>query len=134
MDIALTVGKKARGISSPNPPVGAVLVKNEQVISEGFTGRPGSPHAEVMAITSAGGGAKGSVLYVTLEPCCHFGRTPPCTEAIIESEVSKVYIAIKDPDIRVSGKGIDRLQKAGIEVVLGLGGKTAEIDLEAHIK
>jgi len=134
MDIALTVGKKARGISSPNPPVGAVLVKNEQVISEGFTGRPGSPHAEVMAITSAGGGAKGSVLYVTLEPCCHFGRTPPCTEAIIESEVSKVYIAIKDPDIRVSGKGIDRLQKAGIEVVLGVGKKEAEVDLEAHIK
>jgi len=134
MDIALTVGKKARGISSPNPPVGAVLVKNEQVISEGFTGRPGSPHAEVMAITSAGDGVKGSVLYVTLEPCCHFGRTPPCTEAIIESEVSKVYIAIKDPDIRVSGKGIDRLQKAGIEVVLGVGKKEAEVDLEAHIK
>ena len=134
MGIALTVGKKARGISSPNPPVGAVLVKNEQVISEGFTGRPGSPHAEVMAITSAGDGVKGSVLYVTLEPCCHFGRTPPCTEAIIESEVSKVYIAIKDPDIRVSGKGIDRLQKAGIEVVLGVGKKEAEVDLEAHIK
>ena len=134
MDIALTVGKKARGISNPNPPVGAVLVKNEQVIAEGFTGRPGSPHAEVMAITSAGDGAKGSVLYVTLEPCCHFGRTPPCTEAIIESGVSKVYIAIKDPDNRVSGKGIDRLQKAGIEVVLGHREKEAEVDLEAHIK
>ena len=134
MDIALAVGKKARGISSPNPPVGAVLEKNGQVLSEGFTGIPGSPHAEVMAITAAGDGAEKAALYVTLEPCCHFGRTPPCTEAIIESGISKVYIAIKDPDKRVWGKGIGRLQEAGIEVVLGIGEKAAEVDLEAHIK
>ena len=99
MDMAITAGKKARGLSNPNPPVGAVLVKDEQVLSEGFTGKPGSPHAEIMAISAAGDSVSKSSLYVTLEPCCHFGRTPPCTEAIINSGIAKVFIALEDPDL-----------------------------------
>jgi len=134
MDMAITAGKKARGISNPNPPVGAIIVKDEQVLSEGFTGRPGSPHAEIVAISAAGKNVRNSALYVTLEPCCHFGRTPPCTEAIIRSGISKIFIAVEDPDGRVSGKGIEQLRKAGIDVILGLGKEETEIDLEAHIK
>lgn len=134
MDMAIDAGKKARGISNPNPPVGAIIVKDEQVLAKGFTGRPGSPHAEIMAISSAGDNVNNSTLYVTLEPCCHFGRTPPCTEAIIKSGISKVFIAVEDPDDRVSGQGIQRLRKAGIEVVLGIGKEETELDLEAHIK
>ncbi|MDC0035132.1 bifunctional diaminohydroxyphosphoribosylaminopyrimidine deaminase/5-amino-6-(5-phosphoribosylamino)uracil reductase RibD [Chloroflexi bacterium] len=134
MGMAIAAGKKAKGISNPNPPVGAIVVKDEKVLSEGFTGKPGSPHAEVMAISSAGDNVKNSTLYVTLEPCCHFGRTPPCTEAIIQSGISKIFIAVEDPDNRVSGKGIDQLRKAGIEVVLGIGKEETELDLEAHIK
>ena len=134
MDMAITAGKKARGISNPNPPVGAVIVKGDQVISEGFTRKPGSPHAEIMAISAAGESVRNSTMYVTLEPCCHFGRTPPCTEAIIKSGISKIFISVEDPDDRVSGKGIEQLQKAGIDVILGLGKEETEIDLEAHIK
>jgi len=134
MDMAITAGKKARGISNPNPPVGAIIVKDEQVLSEGFTGRPGSPHAEIVAISAAGKNVRNSALYVTLEPCCHFGRTPPCTEAIIRSGISKIFIAVEDPDGRVSGKSIEQLRKAGIDVILGLGKEETEIDLEAHIK
>ena len=134
MDMAITAGKKARGISNPNPPVGAIIVKDEQVLSEGFTGRPGSPHAEIVAISAAGKNVRNSALYVTMEPCCHFGRTPPCTEAIIRSGISKIFIAVEDPDGRVSGKSIEQLRKAGIDVILGLGKEETEIDLEAHIK
>ena len=77
MDMAITAGKKAKGISNPNPPVGAIIVKDDKVLSEGFTGAPGSSHAEIMAILAAGTSVRNSTLYVTLEPCCHFGRTPP---------------------------------------------------------
>ena len=134
MDMAITAGRKARGLSNPNPPVGAVIVKGKQVLSEGFTGKPGSPHAEIMAISAAGDNVRDSTLYVTLEPCCHFGRTPPCTEAIINSGIAKVFIAVEDPDGRVSGKGVEQLRKAGIEVLLGTGKEETKVDLEAHIK
>jgi len=134
MDMAIAAGKKARGISNPNPPVGAIIVKDGQVLSEGYTLSPGSPHAEIMAISTAGDSVRDAILYVTLEPCCHFGRTPPCTEAIIESGISKIFIAVEDPDDRVSGKGIEQLRKAGIDVILGIGKEETETDLEAHIK
>ncbi|MBS20903.1 MAG: riboflavin biosynthesis protein RibD [Chloroflexi bacterium] len=134
MDMAITAGKKAKGISNPNPPVGAIIVKDDKVLSEGFTGAPGSSHAEIMAILAAGTSVRNSTLYVTLEPCCHFGRTPPCTEAIIKSEISKVFIGIEDPDSRVAGRGVEQLRKAGIDVILGLEKEEIEVDLEAHIK
>jgi len=101
---------------SPNPKVGAVVVKNSIIVGEGAHQYAGGPHAEVIALGQAGEKAKGADLYVTLEPCCHWGRTPPCTDAIIESSVKCVFVGGPDPDNRVSGKGISRLREAGIEV------------------
>ncbi|MCE3255088.1 MAG: ribD [Rickettsiaceae bacterium] len=117
---ALGIAKKNIGITAPNPSVGCVLVKNGAIISTGVTGQNGTPHAETVAIEKAGKNSIGATLYVTLEPCSHFGKTPPCVDLIIKSKISKVIIACVDPDSRVNGEGIKKLQEAKIEVVVGI--------------
>lgn len=109
-----------QGDPSPNPPVGAVLAQGEEIIAEGFHERAGLDHAELSAIRQAGEKARGASLYVTLEPCNHEGRTPPCTDAILVSGVSRVVIGCRDPNPHVTGKGIERLQSDGVEVVVGV--------------
>ncbi len=120
MKIALELAAKARGRTSPNPMAGAVIVKEGNIVGRGYHLQPGTPHAEVNALNEAGKKAKGGTLYVTLEPCCHYGRTGPCTEAIIQAGVTKVVAAMIDPNPLVSGKGFKRLRDAGIEVVCGV--------------
>lgn len=120
MALALAEAVKAVGRTHPNPAVGAVLVKRGKVIASGFTSPAGGPHAEAIAIATAGARAKGATLYVTLEPCNHFGRTPPCTEAIIAAGITRVVFAARDPNPKVNGKGARRLRAAGIEVVEGV--------------
>jgi len=120
MRLACQLAGATRGQTSPNPVVGAVVVKEGQLIGSGVHLRAGTPHAEAHAIQMAGDAAQGSTLYVTLEPCNHHGRTPPCTEAIIRSGVKAVYVGALDPDERVSGGGITRLREAGIEVQVGV--------------
>lgn len=114
MSRALRLARKGR--TSPNPMVGAVVVSDGAIIGEGYHVRAGKPHAEVVALANAGPRRTGSTLYVNLEPCCHQGRTPPCTRAIIEAGVATVVAAMVDPDPKVSGKGIEELRNAGIEV------------------
>ncbi|GGE10909.1 riboflavin biosynthesis protein RibD [Marinithermofilum abyssi] len=120
MRLAVTLAESARGQTSPNPMVGAVVVKDGRLLGTGAHLQAGTPHAEVHALNMAGDEAKGSTLYVTLEPCNHYGRTPPCTEKTIASGVSRVIVGTRDPDHRVAGEGIRRLQEAGIEVVEGV--------------
>lgn len=120
MELALDLAGKARGRTSPNPMVGAVIVKDGLVVGTGYHKKAGTPHAEVHALRNAGDLAVGADLYVTLEPCNHFGRTPPCTEAIIRSGIKRVFVAMKDPNPLVSGEGIKRLGAHGIEVFEGL--------------
>jgi len=132
MRLALKLAK--RGRTSPNPMVGAVIVKNGEVVGEGYHPCAGEPHAEVFALRDAGDRAKDAVMYVTLEPCCHYGRTPPCTEAVIRAGIRKVYAAMADPDTKVSGKGFDVLRSAGIEVECGLCEREARELNEAYIK
>ncbi|WP_333654266.1 bifunctional diaminohydroxyphosphoribosylaminopyrimidine deaminase/5-amino-6-(5-phosphoribosylamino)uracil reductase RibD [Dissulfurispira sp.] len=135
MQRALNLAEKARGMTSPNPMVGAVIVKNGKVISEDYHKKAGEPHAEALAILKSGEKAKGSTLYVTLEPCCHLDKkTPPCTRAIINSGIKKVFIAMKDPNPKVSGKGIEELRKHEIEVVSGIFEDKAKKLNEAYIK
>lgn len=134
MDFALDLAARGEGSTSPNPIVGAVVVKGGRIIGRGYHRRPGGPHAEVFALDEAGEEARGSTLYVTLEPCCHFGRTPPCTERIIEAGVSRVVVAMVDPNPKVSGQGIAQLLRAGIEVEVGLRQKQAVSLNDAFIK
>lgn len=115
MRIALGLAKKAEGHTSPNPMVGAVIVKNGRVVGRGYHKRCGSAHAEVNAIRDAGRHARGATMYVTLEPCDHFGRTPPCTNAIIDSGVRRVIAAMKDPNPINNGRGLKKLKLNGIE-------------------
>lgn len=118
MQRALNLAEQARGRTSPNPIVGAVIVRDNLVIGEGFHEKAGADHAEVAAIKSARGDVSGATMYVTLEPCCHTGRTGPCTRALIESGVSRVVVAATDPSEKVAGKGIEELRQAGITVEL----------------
>ncbi len=131
---ALALAGQALGRVSPNPAVGAVLVRDGRVVGEGFTRPPGGPHAEVVALERAGEAARGSTLYVSLEPCRHQGRTPPCTEAIIAAGVAEVHMAILDPDPNVSGRGRNELAAAGIAVQLGECEEEARRLNEAYIK
>ena len=118
---AIDLALLGKGRTSPNPLVGAVIVdKNGELISEGFHLKAGLPHAEAMAFNNLKKSPVGGSLYVNLEPCCHDGKTPPCVKRIISSGIKRVFVSIKDPDQRVSGKGIDQLKNAGIEVILGL--------------
>ncbi len=116
MQRALNLAELARGRTSPNPIVGAVIVKDGDVIGEGYHQRAGADHAEVAAIKAAGGDVKDATVYVTLEPCCHTGRTGPCTSALIEAGVARVLVASLDPSAKVNGKGVKLLEAAGIEV------------------
>lgn len=119
MQRALSLARAVRGHVSPNPPVGCVIVKDGAVVAEAATHPGGRPHAERKALDQAGGLAKESTLFVTLEPCCHWGRTPPCADAIIKAEVSRVVCAVQDPDPRVNGGGFAKLRKAGIDLSVG---------------
>lgn len=134
MDYALSLGELALGYTSPNPAVGAVIVREGMVVGLGHTQPPGSSHAEIMALRQAGTRAKGATMYVTLEPCCHRGRTPPCTDAIIEAGITRVHIALIDPNPQVNGKGIKQLREAGIEVVMGDHEDKAKEINEGYIK
>jgi diaminohydroxyphosphoribosylaminopyrimidine deaminase/5-amino-6-(5-phosphoribosylamino)uracil reductase len=120
MQRALDLAGRARGETAPNPMVGAVIVRGSRVVGEGYHRRAGKAHAEIEALRRAGQNAKGADLYVTLEPCCHWGRTGPCTDAIIEAGIKRVIVATSDPNPKVKGKGIRALRSAGIEVVNGV--------------
>ncbi|AFS79590.1 riboflavin biosynthesis protein RibD [Gottschalkia acidurici 9a] len=117
MKRAIELAKKGEGHVSPNPLVGAVIVKNESIIGEGYHGFYGGDHAEINALKNSTESVEGSTMYVTLEPCSHFGKTPPCVNAIVENNIKKVVIGLKDPNLLVSGRGIQILKSNGIEVV-----------------
>lgn len=134
MKKVLELAKSGWGKTNPNPLVGAVIVKNEQIIAEGFHEGLGRAHAEVAAIQRAKQDVKGSTLYVNLEPCSHYGRTPPCAKAIIEAGFTEVVIAMVDPNPKVSGKGIQMLKEAGIGVTVGVLNEDAEKLNEIFIK
>ncbi len=134
MECALSLARLASGYSSPNPAVGAVLVKDGRVVGMGYTQPVGGPHAEVVALAQAGEEARGATLYVTLEPCCHFGRTPPCTRAIIDAGVSEVHVALVDPNPIVAGKGFAELNAAGIKTCVGAHEREAREINEAYLK
>ncbi|MFT3691026.1 bifunctional diaminohydroxyphosphoribosylaminopyrimidine deaminase/5-amino-6-(5-phosphoribosylamino)uracil reductase RibD [Paenirhodobacter sp.] len=121
MGHALALARRMRGHVWPNPPVGCVIVKNGAIIAEGETQPGGRPHAERIALERAGAAAEGATLYVTLEPCCHWGKTPPCADAIIAAGVVRVVAAMRGPDPRVNGGGFRRLREAGIGVTVGEG-------------
>jgi diaminohydroxyphosphoribosylaminopyrimidine deaminase / 5-amino-6-(5-phosphoribosylamino)uracil reductase len=134
MALAIIQGEKARYHSPPNPWVGAVVVDDKGfILGEGWTQVPGDAHAEIEALRHAGPLAKGATLFVTLEPCSHTGRTGPCTEAIVAAGISKVVIGITDPDVRVSGQGIDYLLKAGVQVVTGVCEEEIREQLAAYL-
>ncbi|MBD2335661.1 bifunctional diaminohydroxyphosphoribosylaminopyrimidine deaminase/5-amino-6-(5-phosphoribosylamino)uracil reductase RibD [Calothrix sp. FACHB-156] len=116
----LELARRALGRTSPNPLVGAVVVKDGEIVGEGFHPRAGEPHAEVFALRAAGDRARGATVYVSLEPCNHYGRTPPCSEGLINAGVSKVVVGMVDPNPLVAGGGIARLRAAGIEVLVGV--------------
>ncbi len=120
MQQALDLARKGEGRTSPNPPVGAVVVSSAEVIGTGFHPAAGEPHAEIFALNAAGGRTDGADLYVTLEPCNHQGRTGPCTEAIIKAGIRRVFVGCTDPNPVVAGKGIEHLRSFGVEVVTGL--------------
>ncbi|HPM42477.1 MAG TPA: bifunctional diaminohydroxyphosphoribosylaminopyrimidine deaminase/5-amino-6-(5-phosphoribosylamino)uracil reductase RibD [Candidatus Omnitrophota bacterium] len=120
MRLAIGLARKAEGMTSPNPIVGAVVVRKGSLIGTGYHHKCGLPHAEVNAIKRAGSRSRGSTMYVTMEPCDHFGRTPPCTDAIIKSGIKKVVIGAKDPNPVTNGKGVRRLRAAGVKVVSGV--------------
>ncbi len=129
---ALELAERGRGAAEPNPLVGAVLVRGGQAVGEGWHQRYGQAHAEVHALTAAGADARGAALYVTLEPCCHHGKTPPCTDAILRAGVTRVVAAMSDPFPEVAGKGADQLRQAGVEVEFGAvrgGGAAAQLPL-----
>ena len=117
MRMAIELAKKGAGAVNPNPMVGAVVVKNEEVIGEGYHKFFGGPHAEVYALEDAGKEAEGATIYVTLEPCSHYGKTPPCAKKIIDMGIKKCFIGSSDPNPKVAGKGVAMLKEAGIEVV-----------------
>nr|AGC72555.1 diaminohydroxyphosphoribosylaminopyrimidine deaminase / 5-amino-6-(5-phosphoribosylamino)uracil reductase [uncultured bacterium A1Q1_fos_862] len=134
MTRALAAGATVRCITSPNPWVGAVVRTASGAMYEGATGEPGESHAEVVALASAGSAARGSSLYVTLEPCSHTGRTGPCVDAIIDAGVARVIIGVEDPDPQVSGSGIAALRSAGIEVVVGVQEDKVRAQLSPYLK
>ena len=133
MRAALAFGRRNMGRTSPNPCVGALLVKDGIVVGRGCTAEGGRPHAETQALAQAGEAARGATLYVTLEPCSHHGKTPPCADAIIHAGVARVVSALEDPDARVAGRGHEMLAAAGIDVLVGVCAKDARRDHLGHI-
>ena len=134
MEQALSLAKLALGQVSPNPAVGAVVVKDGVVVGQGYTQPPGSRHAEVLALEQAGEKARGAIMYVTLEPCSHYGRTPPCSQAIVAAGITEVHLAILDPNPLVSGRGRDELEREGIKVYMGEDEEEAREINEAYTK
>ncbi|MDE1147910.1 MAG: bifunctional diaminohydroxyphosphoribosylaminopyrimidine deaminase/5-amino-6-(5-phosphoribosylamino)uracil reductase RibD [Azospirillaceae bacterium] len=134
MRAALALAARGLGRCWPNPAVGCVLVKDGHVVGRGWTQPGGRPHAEVVALAQAGNAAEGATAYVTLEPCSHFGKTPPCADALVAAAVARVVVAIGDPDPRVAGRGLDRLRAAGIEVSLGLLEEEAYLVTEGFLR
>lgn len=126
MQQALTLAKRGKLTVSPNPMVGCIIVKNGAIIAEGWHTIAGEAHAEIHALRKANSNTKDSTVYVTLEPCCHQGRTPPCTDALIKAGVKKVVIATLDPNPKVGGNGVKKLKNAGIEVEIGIFEKQAQ--------
>lgn len=120
MQRCLTLARRAIGQTAPNPLVGSVIVKNGEIIGEGFHPKAGEPHAEVFALRSATESPQGATLYVNLEPCSHYGRTPPCADALIQAGLSRVVVGMVDPNPQVAGRGIERLRAAGIDVTVGV--------------
>lgn len=120
MSRALALAAQGRLTTRPNPSVGCIIVRDGQVLGEGFSAPAGGPHAEIRAMETAGQDLRGATVYVTLEPCNHFGRTPPCSDALVRAAPARVVVATRDPHPRVAGSGIDRLRGAGIEVDVGL--------------
>ncbi|MFQ5606852.1 MAG: bifunctional diaminohydroxyphosphoribosylaminopyrimidine deaminase/5-amino-6-(5-phosphoribosylamino)uracil reductase RibD, partial [Candidatus Zixiibacteriota bacterium] len=123
---ALALAERGRGVTPSNPMVGAVVVKGEKIVGEGYHRRAGGRHAEIMALRAAGRAARGAILYVTLEPCAHTGQTGPCVEALIAAGIAEVRYAIVDPDPRVNGAGARRLRAAGVRVSRGTLAARAE--------
>ena len=134
MDLALMLGRRGLGRTWPNPAVGAVIVKDNVIVGRGWTQPGGRPHAEVEALRRAGSAARGGTLYVTLEPCSHHGKSPPCADAVIAGGVARVVSALEDPNPEVAGEGHARLRAAGIAVDVGLGADEARHDHAGHIR
>src|SRR3981081_3203714 len=134
MELALTLGRRGQGRTWPNPAVGAVVVKDGVVVGRGWTQPGGRPHAEPEALRRAGEAARGATLYVTLEPCSHVGKSPPCADAIMAAGIARVVSAIEDPNPEVAGQGHARLPPAGITVDIGLGALEAEHDHAGHFR
>lgn len=134
MRIALDLAAKAAGMTSPNPLVGAVVVKARRIVGKGYHREAGLPHAEVYALAAAGKRASGAMLYVTLEPCDHYGRTPPCTDAIIRSGIKTVVIGMNDPNPITRGKGVRKLRRHGIAVVTGILNEEARAINRPYLK
>jgi len=134
MCLALQLAERAVGRTSPNPLVGAVIVKDGQIVGQGYHEKAGTPHAEIHALREAGEKAREGTLYVTLEPCSHYGRTPPCSEAVINAGIREVYVAMEDPNPLVAGRGIKQMVNAGIRVHVGLLEQEAKRTNEIFIK
>jgi diaminohydroxyphosphoribosylaminopyrimidine deaminase/5-amino-6-(5-phosphoribosylamino)uracil reductase len=134
MQLALTLGRRGQGRTRPNPAVGAVVVKDGVIVGRGWTQPGGRPHAEPEALQRAGEAARGATLYVTLEPCSHVGKSPPCADAIIAAGISRVVSAIEDPNPEVAGQGHAKLRAAGITVEIGLGAAEAAYDHAGHFR
>jgi len=131
---ALELAERGRGHTAPNPIVGAVIVRDGRVVGEGWHRALGERHAEVEALARAGGAARGATLYVTLEPCVHWGRTPPCVDAILAAGLARCVVALRDPDPRVDGRGLRRLRAAGVKVELGRLATEAREQLAAYLQ
>lgn len=132
---AVELGQSVRAITSPNPWVGAVLVPaGDDPVTLGATCPPGGPHAEAVALELAGSSARGSTVYTTLEPCSHYGRTPPCADALIDAGVARVVVGVLDPDPQVSGAGVERLRQAGVVVDVGVGEDAVKASLAPYLK
>ena len=134
MQLALALGRRGLGRTWPNPAVGAVVVKDGVIVGRGWTQAGGRPHAEPVALAHAGEAARGATLYVTLEPCSHIGKSPPCTDAVIAAGIKRVVSAIEDPNPEVAGQGHTRLRAAGITVDIGLGAVEAARDHAGHFR
>jgi diaminohydroxyphosphoribosylaminopyrimidine deaminase/5-amino-6-(5-phosphoribosylamino)uracil reductase len=134
MALALALGRRGLGRTWPNPAVGAIIVKDGAIVGRGWTQAGGRPHAEVEALQRAGEAARGATLYVTLEPCSHHGKTPPCADAVIAAGIARVVSALEDPNPQVAGQGHARLRAAGIAVDVGLGADEARRDHAGHIR
>jgi len=134
MEQALSLARLALGQVSPNPAVGAVIVKDDTITGQGYTQKPGGSHAEIVALEQAGESARGGTLYVTLEPCCHFGRTPTCTRAIISAGITEVHLAMLDPNPIICGKGKAELEAANIKAIVGERQREATVINESYCK